>query len=152
DRALSTPEPPREVFKNQPIEAGVVLLPLFEFTRINPTFPLILIAPPETKSSSESSPPATLISLSSYVLTHASSTSSPRAIGYANLCLNILLCLVQNNGVLIAFSQPSDEKIRLCRQRPPVLPVPGPKRPPLCAILDCCVLWLRHNLHKRLEV
>ncbi|KAJ7751293.1 hypothetical protein DFH07DRAFT_745670 [Mycena maculata] len=150
DRALTPVDPPREL----PIEACVVLLPLFEFLRTNPTFPLILISPSDegTKSSAISSPSHTILSLSSYLLTHASSTSSPRAIVYANLCLNTLLTLVQNDGVLISFSQPSDERIRLCRQRLPVLPVPPARRPPLCALLDCCVLWLRHNLHKRLEV
>ncbi|KAJ7706001.1 hypothetical protein B0H17DRAFT_1035202 [Mycena rosella] len=153
DRALAAVDPPRELFKSQPIEACVVILPVFEFLRTNPTFPLVLVSPSEeTKSSAISSLPSTILSLSSYLLTHASSTSSPRAIVYANLCLNTLLTLVQNDGVLIAFSQPSDERIRLCRQRLPVLPVPPSRRPPLCALLDCCVLWLRHNLHKRLEV
>ncbi|KAJ7361563.1 hypothetical protein DFH08DRAFT_844550 [Mycena albidolilacea] len=153
DRALTPVDPPRELFKSQPIEACVVILPVFEFLRTNPTFPLVLISPlDDTKSSAISSPPYTILSLSSYLLTHASSTSSPRAIGYANLCLNTLLTLVQNDGVLIAFSQPSDERIRLCRQRLPVLPVPPSRRPPLCALLDCLVLWIRHNLHKKLEV
>ncbi|KAJ7207390.1 hypothetical protein B0H12DRAFT_1158810 [Mycena haematopus] len=153
DRALAPVDPPRELFKSQPIEACVVMLPVFEFLHTNPTFPLVLISPSdETKSSAISSPPYTVLSLSSYLLTHASSTSSPRAIVYANLCLNTLLTLVENDGVLIAFSQPTDERIRLCRQRLPLLPVPPSRRPPLCALLDCCVLWLRHNLHKRLEV
>ncbi|KAJ7040434.1 hypothetical protein C8F04DRAFT_1083551 [Mycena alexandri] len=154
DRALTPVDPPRELFKSQPIEACVVVLPIFEFLRTNPTFPLLLISPSDegTKSSAISSPTHTILSLSSYLLTHASSTSSPRAIVYANLCLNTLLTLVQNDGVLIAFSQPSDERIRLCRQRLPLLPVPPSRRAPLCALLDCCVLWLRHNLHKRLEV
>ncbi|KAJ7492450.1 hypothetical protein FB451DRAFT_1218339 [Mycena latifolia] len=154
DRALAPADPPRELFKNQPIEACVVLLPIFEFLRANPTFPLVLVSPPtdDTKSSAVSSPPYTILSLCSYLLTHASSTSSPRAIVYANLGLNTLLTLAQNDGVLIAFSQPSDERIRLCRQRLPVPPIPPSRRAPLCALLDCCVLWLRHNLHKRLEV
>lgn len=133
DRALTPVDPPRELFKSQqvpsypsrrlliatrPIEACVVLLPIFEFLRTNPTFPLVLISPVDesVKSSAISSPPYTILSLSSYLLTHASSTSSPRAIVYANLCLNTLLTLVQNDGVLISFSQPSDERIRLCRQ------------------------------------
>lgn len=111
---------------SRPIEACVVILPVFEFLRTNPTFPLVLISPlDDTKSSAISSPPYTILSLSSYLLTHASSTSSPRAIGYANLCLNTLLTLVQNDGVLIAFSQPSDERIRLCRQVRLLVPV-GP--------------------------
>ncbi|KAF7303319.1 DUF1741 domain-containing protein [Mycena kentingensis (nom. inval.)] len=151
DKALAPIEPPRELLKSQPIEAYAVLLPLFEFLR-NPIFPLVFISAPDTKSSAASSPPSTIISLSSYLLTHASSTSSPRAIVYANLALNTLLALVQNDGVLISFTQPTDERIRLCRQRLPVLPTPPTRRAPLCAVLDCCVLWLRHNLHKRLEV
>ena len=36
-------------------------------------------------------------------------------------------------------------------KRLPILPfVPSP-RPLICAVLDSCILWLRHNLHKRLE-
>ncbi|KAJ7808228.1 hypothetical protein B0H14DRAFT_2870596 [Mycena olivaceomarginata] len=121
DRALTPVDPPRELFKSQPIEACVVILPVFEFLRTNPTFPLVLISPlDDTKSSAISSPPYTILSLSSYLLSHASSTS--------------------------------DERIRLCRQRLPVLPVPPSRRPPLCALLDCLVLWIRHNLHKKLEV
>ncbi|KAJ7925957.1 hypothetical protein B0H13DRAFT_1974036 [Mycena leptocephala] len=149
DRALTPVDPPRELFKSQPIEACVVILPVFEFLRTNLTFPLVLISPSDEDSKS-SAISSTILSLSSYLLTHASSTSSPRAIVYANLCLNTLLTLVQNDGVLIAFSQPSDEQFGFARL--PVLPVPSSRRPPLCALLDCCVLWLRHNLHKRLEV
>ncbi|KIJ38425.1 hypothetical protein M422DRAFT_176436, partial [Sphaerobolus stellatus SS14] len=36
--------------------------------------------------------------------------------------------------------------------RPPHLPHVSKQRPLICALLDCCVLWLRHNLHKRFEV
>ncbi|KAF7307059.1 DUF1741 domain-containing protein [Mycena indigotica] len=151
DRALTPTEPPRELFKAHPTEACVILLAVFEFLR-NPVFPLVLIAPSPEPRANTHSPPYNIISLSSYILTHASSTSSPRTIVYANLCLNTLLALVQNDGILISFSQPTDERIRLCRQRLPALPSPPSRRPPLCALLDCCVLWLRHNLHKRFEV
>lgn len=37
-------------------------------------------------------------------------------------------------------------------QREPTLPLVTASRPPLCAVLDCCVLWLKHNLHMKLEV
>ena len=117
--------------------------------------------------------PLTLISLASYLLTHASSVSSPRATAYANLALNILLSFAQNESIMGIFCQPFPGVIRLCRQvcflsnfslsycdsdsliypqRLPLLPSAAVARPPLCALLDCCVLWLRHNLHKRLEV
>lgn len=37
-------------------------------------------------------------------------------------------------------------------QRIPQLPLVTGPRPPMCAVLDSCVLWLRHNLRKKLEV
>ncbi|KIM88668.1 hypothetical protein PILCRDRAFT_24417, partial [Piloderma croceum F 1598] len=92
DRALASKpvDPPRELFKNQPIEAIVVLFPIFEFVHLNTTFPLILLesipmgSDQMTSISRLSPPPFTILTLSSYLLTHASSTSSPRATAYAN--------------------------------------------------------------------
>ncbi|KAG2367783.1 hypothetical protein BDR07DRAFT_1469429 [Suillus spraguei] len=129
---------PRESLKTQPIEATVTLLPVFEFLFFNPLFGQVLVdMTPKSSNSKQSTlvPPLAhnILSLSSYVLTHASSSASPRTLAYANLTLNTLL-------------------VMLCRQRLPLLPVPSPMRAPICALLDCCVLWLRHNLHKRLEV
>ncbi|KAL6310173.1 hypothetical protein BKA93DRAFT_722531 [Sparassis latifolia] len=156
DRALaSTPvDPPRELFKQQPIEACVILLPVFEFLSANETFRRVLVETPETDSdkiTSRIAPlPYTLLTLSSYLLTHASSTSSPRATAYANLALNTLLVMAESKEILSSFCM-NKADIRLCRQRLPLLPL-SPARAPVCALLDCCVLWLRHNLHKRLEV
>jgi len=160
DRALSsTPvDPPRELFKNQPIEAIVVLLPIFEFLHLNEMFRLVLLesipaASDQMNPSNRLSPlPFTFLTLASYLLTHASSTSSPRAIAYANLSLNILLTFVESDDVMNIFCQSTRSNIHLCRQRPPLLPITYSSRAPICALLDCCVLWLRHNLHKRLEV
>lgn len=153
DRALSTTpvDPPRELFKNQPIEATVILLPLYEFLRGNVLFSSVFLSSNEPDRTIPS-PSSTLLTLSSYLLTHATSTSQPRSVAYANLCINCLLALVETDAVLVALSKPNNKPIRLCRQRLPVLPIPRSGRPPLCALLDCCVLWLRHNLHMRLEV
>ncbi|KAF8528087.1 hypothetical protein BU17DRAFT_38749 [Hysterangium stoloniferum] len=152
DRALSaTPvDPPKDLFKQQPIEAAVVLLPLHDFLHYNSTFRKVFQSP-----FSESSPqaiislPDSLISLSSYILTHASSASSPRSLGYAYLSLSTLLVVVEDADIVHALCQPrpADQN-----DRPPYLPYIASARPPVCAVLDCCVLWLRHNLHKRLEV
>ncbi|KAI0639595.1 hypothetical protein C8Q77DRAFT_1044240 [Trametes polyzona] len=162
DRALAAKpvDPPRELFKNQPIEACVILLPLFEFLHGSQTFRKVfaetLTAHDEQKEAvSKSSPlPLTLLSLFSYLLSHASSSSSPRAIAYANLALNTLLVISESDEILAALCHDAQEEIRLCRQArpPPPLPPFEPPRPPLCALLDCCILWLRHNLHKKLEV
>ncbi|KAI0715416.1 hypothetical protein C8Q76DRAFT_618158 [Earliella scabrosa] len=160
DRALASKpiDPPRELFKNQPIEACVIMLPLFEFMSGSRTFRRVFAgtlaaAEEEKKTATRITPlPLTLLSLSSYLLSHASSSSSTRAIAYANLALNTLLVMTENDEVMTVLREQSKEEIRLCRQRQPPLPLVPPPRPPLCALLDCCILWLRHNLHKKLEV
>ncbi|KZT75029.1 hypothetical protein DAEQUDRAFT_807295 [Daedalea quercina L-15889] len=158
DRALSsTPvDLPRELFKDQPIEACVILLPIFEFLHANELFHTILLEPLTTEAEQQVAVripplPYTLLTLASYLLTHASSVHAPRAVGYAHLSLNILLVLSESKTIMETFCNRGDADIRLCRQRPPLLPYTGP-RAPVCGVLDCCVLWLRHNLHKRLEV
>jgi hypothetical protein len=109
-------------FLNRPIEAIVVLLPIFEFLHLNMMFPLILLesipmgSDQMTSTSRLSPPPFTLLTLSSYLLTHASSTSSPRATAYANLSLNILLAFVESDDIMHVFCQSTRETIRLCRQ------------------------------------
>lgn len=157
--AMQPLDPPREFLKTQPIEATVSLLPVFEFLFFNPLFAQVLVdmipKPPDSKQSALVPPLAyNIISLSSYVLTHASSSASRRMLAYANLALNTLLVMSENAHIMSVFCKPASSKevIRLCRQRLPLLPVPSPTRAPICALLDCCVLWLRHNLHKRLEV
>lgn len=161
DRTLTMQplDPPREFLKTQPIEATVSLLPVFEFLFFNPLFAQVLvdmIPKPSDRKQSALVPPLAynILSLSSYVLTHASSSASPRTLAYANLALNTLLVMSENARIMAVFCKPasSKEAIRLCRQRLPLLPVPSPTRAPICALMDCCVLWLRHNLHKQLEV
>jgi hypothetical protein len=60
--------------------------------------------------------PHAIMSLSSYLLTHATSTSSFRAIGYANVALHILLASVESENIIRAFCEPSPQPVRLCRQ------------------------------------
>ncbi|EIM92219.1 uncharacterized protein STEHIDRAFT_70825 [Stereum hirsutum FP-91666 SS1] len=160
DRALaSTPvDPPRELFKNKPIEACVVLLSIYEFMHTNTSFTRVLSdslkqEPSNTNKTRKLEPvPCTLISLSSYLVTHATSLSSARAIAYANLSLNILFTMVEADELIFMLCQTAIVPIRLCRQRLPVLPSLSSSSPPVCSLLDCCVLCLRHNLHMRLEL
>ncbi|RDX51061.1 DUF1741-domain-containing protein [Lentinus brumalis] len=160
DRALASKpvDPPREVFRNQPIEACVILLPLYEFLHGSALFRRVFAATlataeEEKKTASRITPlPLTLLSLSSYLLSHASSSSSPRAIAYANLAMSTLLVMAESDEIMSSLRADSKEDVRLCRQRQPPLPLVPPPRPPIGALLDCCILWLRHNLHKKLEV
>ncbi|KAH9898211.1 hypothetical protein C8Q73DRAFT_834250 [Cubamyces lactineus] len=130
DRALATKpvDPPRELFENQPIEACVILLPIFEFLHGSVTFRKVfadtLTTHVEKKTSTPIPPlPITLLSLAS-----------------------------ESDEILGALRAETNENIRLCRQRLPPLPPFQPPKPPLCGLLDCCILWVRHNLHRKLEV
>lgn len=106
----------------RPIEACVILLPVFEFISANPTFRVILMeslasGPEEKGTANQVSPlPYTLMTLFSYLLPHASSTHSSRSIAYANLSLNILLVMSESNEIVHGLCHASQADIRLCRQ------------------------------------
>ncbi|KZT30822.1 hypothetical protein NEOLEDRAFT_1053272, partial [Neolentinus lepideus HHB14362 ss-1] len=158
DRALAAKpvDLPRELFKDQPIEAALALLPAYEFLHANQTFSSLLLEElhlAAEKSTAGSGKPllVTLLTLSSYILSHATSSGSPRAAAYGNMALHVLRVVVENDSIFRVFYEPCKIDIRLCRQRLPGLPVQTTPRPPICALLDCCLLWLRHNLHKKLQ-
>jgi len=111
-----TPHPPY-----RPIEASVALLPLFDFLHLNPVFTRVFLdatsnANEKAYSNRISPVPYTVLSLSSYILTHASSSASRRAMSYANLTMNLLLIMSENARAMETFCQPSIQAIRLCRQ------------------------------------
>lgn len=160
---------------DRPIEATVVLLALFELSHGNSHFRAVLLELFLEDQTAQQMPLLlSVITLSSYLLAHATSLASTRAIAYADLSLSILLAFVEREEILVVLCQPRSFDIHICRQvrlkripshfvsflicckiyyqRPPILPLPASPRPPICALLDCCVLWFRHNLHKRLEV
>ncbi|GAA6046333.1 hypothetical protein JCM3770_004868 [Rhodotorula araucariae] len=132
----------------------VLLLPFYELVNSNKTFCSLVFSP----RSSPSTPPVpeTLISLTSYVACHAS--VSPRARVYARLCLVLCMILVEEGeGKLGVSSRVAGddglEGVRVCRQRHPMLPPRDAARAiPLSAMIDAVVVFLRHNLRKRLDV
>ncbi|KAL5639121.1 hypothetical protein ACGC1H_006594 [Rhizoctonia solani] len=96
------------------------------------------------------------VSLASYILAHAGSTSAGagREEGYAGLVLDILERCVADEGILRAMcSSPvtGDLTIWLCRQRLPLLPLRTGPAPLICSVVDVCILYLRHNLSKKLD-
>lgn len=106
---------------DRPIEACVILLPIFEFLHANERFHTILLEPLTTETEppgpARISPlPYTLLTLASYLLTHASSVHAPRAIGYAHLSLNMLLVMAESRVVMQVFCNIGDADVRLCRQ------------------------------------
>lgn len=94
-----------------------MLLPVFEFLDNNQSFAEVLVKPfTQEDDLQDDVLVLSLVTASSYILTHATSSASPRAVAYAHLSLNILLRLVQNPKVSSAFCQPWSRPIRLCRQ------------------------------------
>jgi hypothetical protein len=108
----------------RPIEAAVALLPVLEMVMVNKTFASVLSqeisSSSQTKSaSSQASSPAvflTVISLSSYILAHASSAASPRALAYAGLSLKTLLTFLEASELINVLFEPCQCPIRLSRQ------------------------------------
>jgi hypothetical protein len=167
-RTRTHSRPPRD----RPIEACVVLLPLYELLQRNIAFRAVFAA--AVMSDADDTPgraplPHTLMSVASYLVSHATSLSSARASAYAALVLQILLAISEKRELLRVLREPSKADVVLCGQvralfytacaavtlfvqRLPRLPAAPLKRPLLCALLDCCVLCLRHNIHKQLDV
>jgi len=137
------------------LERAVVLLPFYDLMNSNQAFTSMLLADLASMTSStksDSDRPAVLpllVSLSSYIFCHAA--SSTRSKLYSRLCLIILTKLLESGPTLLADDMIVE--VRLCRQRLPMLPfVNDQKRPFLCAILDSLVIYIRHNIRKKLDV
>ena len=107
------------------IEASVVLLPLFDFLHLNTIFTWAFLDATlnvnERAYNNWIPPlPCTVLSLSSYILTHASSSSSRQAMLYANLTMDLLLVMSENARTMETFCEPLTQVIRLCWQVGPL--------------------------------
>ncbi|KAG8830817.1 hypothetical protein FRC17_004184, partial [Serendipita sp. 399] len=114
DRALSsTPvETPKELFKDQPIEATAGLLPLYELLQLNPVFTSVIVESLTIEgggSTTNSRPPMifSFISLASYLFTHASSVGTQRSLAYANLTMRIIALMASDEPMIAKFARES---------------------------------------------
>ncbi|GAA6061252.1 hypothetical protein JCM10212_000693 [Sporobolomyces blumeae] len=133
-------------FVKMPPTTIAILLPFYEFLSSNKTFGSLVFS---SRGDTPPPLPRALISLSSYILCHAS--TSHRAQLYSRLALALLMLLVEESegGKL---TTKNEEPVRLCRQRTPTLQSVVGERPLVASVLDSVVLFLRHNLKKRLDV
>ncbi|BGP31189.1 hypothetical protein JCM10296v2_002953 [Rhodotorula toruloides] len=137
-------------FASMPPEMVVVLLAFYELLNSNKTFCSLVFG--EREDGAPPSLPTELISLTSYIVSHASVTTH-RASLYSRLCIIILLILVEEGEGKLSVPREGGEEIRVCRQRQPMLPPRDPARAiPLSAMIDTVVIFLRHGLKKRLDV
>ncbi|EXJ70863.1 uncharacterized protein A1O5_05855 [Cladophialophora psammophila CBS 110553] len=157
-RSLSTdakkPAPPSEeeakaLFLSLPGEDASCILSLYSFTQANKLFAANLLNLATEKD--KEAPFSAFLSMTSYISHHA--YRGPRQSTYAVLCLLSIRIIVED-PVLAKRICSADSKalFRLCRQRPPHLPLVTSARIPAAAILDLCTDILSHNLRKRLDV
>ena len=126
---------------------SATLLTLHDFVLANKVFCHHFITLP-SPSKGQPTPFSIFISFNSYLYQHAYRTA--RASMYAYLTLLIFLILVEDPTMAKLLCETSGP-VRLCRQRPPHLPLPKTDRPYAAAILDLLTDGTNHNLRKRLD-
>ncbi|KAI8064346.1 hypothetical protein BC940DRAFT_348649 [Gongronella butleri] len=138
-----------------PCEAAWLLM-LYDLINTNPAFVQRIVrtfqgqpdADAEAQQAAQFVP--CLLSFMSYLVQH---NRNERSSIYTKLTLLILLRLCEEQAFLATLTQAgSEQQIHLCRQRLP--PLSRPKKPEMlvCAILDDMLLFLKHNLRKKLDM
>ncbi|OQO08278.1 hypothetical protein B0A48_06148 [Cryoendolithus antarcticus] len=142
-------EEQKALFVEQPGSQAASFLTLLDLASSNQNLRKALVSAP---AADKERVPAfsALLSYTSYLFQNA--YRSTRASSYAHLTTLILLALIDDTTInqLICDTVAS---VRLCRQRPPLLPtLLKPSRSYAAAILDICIDAVNHNLRKRLDV
>ena len=144
-----TEDEARDLFNALPTLKASVCLPTYSFVQANKLFASNLIT---ATSIYKSEPPfSAFLSLTSYLAHHAH--RSKRCNHYA--ILNLLsLRVMFEDSVLVKRLCSGELKgpVRLCRHRPPHLPLISAERIPASVMLDICTDTISHNLRRRLDV
>ncbi|OAV89545.1 hypothetical protein PTTG_04102 [Puccinia triticina 1-1 BBBD Race 1] len=134
-----------QAFDSHPGRPTCILLPIYDLLCSNTTFfNVLLLSKPFWQS---------FLSFSSYLLSHAS--SSPRSELYGRLALVILIHLAEEGQKFVcgAADESFQVAVAFCRDRqPPLGPSSDLERAPIAAMLDCGILYLRHNLQRKLKI
>lgn len=157
-RGLSTdakkPLPPSEdeakiLFASLPKHDASAILSLYSFIQANKLFAANLLN--AQIDNDTATPFSNFLSSTSYISHHAH--RGQRQVTYAILSLLSLQIIIEDPLLAKRICSPDNKMaIRLCRQRPPYLPLMTLARVPATAILDICTDILSHNLRKRLDV
>ncbi|POS86129.1 hypothetical protein EPUL_001364 [Erysiphe pulchra] len=142
-------EAAKEMFAKLPGTEAAVLLATYDFANANKLFCFNLISLPAEKD--QESPISSLLSLTSYLVQHAHTSS--RTTKYSYLSLLIIRILVEDQTICKELS--SDENkttVRLCRQKSPYLPYVHGERTITASLFDTMLDGINHNLRRRLDV
>ncbi|PLW23841.1 hypothetical protein PCANC_25271 [Puccinia coronata f. sp. avenae] len=144
-RGSAISQPVNQAFDSHPGRPACILLPIYDLLCSNTTFFNVLLS---SQSFWES-----FLSFSSYLLSHASSNA--RSELYGRLVLVILIHLAEEGARFICGASEDSFKVtvKFCRDRqPPLGPSSDLARAPIAAMLDCGILYLRHNLQRKLKI
>jgi len=134
----------------RPPPEAAILLSTYEFANANKLFCINLVTLRPEHDNDESAFSA-FLSLCSYLFQNAH--RSVRTSLYA--CLNLLMLQVLIEDQVVAKHICSSEglhNVRLCRQRPPLLPIIRGDRIGATIIMDVLVGGINHNIRRRLDV
>ncbi|KAI8987767.1 hypothetical protein BDF20DRAFT_985180 [Mycotypha africana] len=159
DSFVSSPTDEKsELFAGLPSAQAALLLPFYDFLN-NPNFIKIMVdtcTQTDLKVTDDNEQQkvtiiTSLLSFSSYLFQN---NRTERANIYSRLLLIILLIITTESDVMDYFAKErSATSIRLCRQRPPLLPSTTSKIQSLfCAVLDTMLLFIRHNIKNKLDL
>ncbi|PWW77545.1 DUF1741-domain-containing protein [Tuber magnatum] len=141
---------PKLSFNDLPGPNAAILLATYDFVNANKLFCHNFVNYQDSDPKVES-PICSYISLTSYLLHHAHRSS--RLSLYSRLNLLVLRIFLEDQTLCKRLiSDETKSFVRLCRQKPPHLPVVRSKRSLLTAIIDAVVDGINHNLRKRLDV
>ncbi|KAG5977859.1 hypothetical protein E4U55_006482 [Claviceps digitariae] len=139
----------KQLFSGLPGENAAILLATYDFAHVNKLFCLNFVSLRGEQGNER--PIASYVSLTSYLLQHAH--LSHRASYYAHLNLMVFRLLIEDNMVCKKMcSDESKAYVRLCRHRPPFLPLVKGERVLAVNFLDCMIDGINHNLRRRLDV
>lgn len=138
----------KALFTEQPGPQTASILSVYEFAITNKLFCLEFIGKQDDSKASVSGL-ASLLSFTSYLLQHVH--RSNRATIYAHLVLTVTQIFAEDATIMKRLCETS-KTIRLCRQRPPFLPVIKGDRTFVAIMLDIMVDSINHNLRKKLDV
>ncbi|KAM0451672.1 hypothetical protein ACHAPV_009820 [Trichoderma viride] len=139
----------KQLFTKLPGQTAAVLLATYDFSHANKLFCFHLVTLPSEKDKER--PISSFLSLTSYLLQH--SHLSSRATYYSHLNLMVLRLLIEDPAICKKIcSDESKAHVRLCRQRPPYLPLVKGDRVLATCVLDTMLDGINHNLKRRLDV
>ncbi|KAA8914235.1 hypothetical protein FN846DRAFT_771263 [Sphaerosporella brunnea] len=139
-------------FADLPNARAAILLATYDFVNSNKLFCHNFVNYQENDPKVAVEPPiCAYFSLTSYLLHHAHRSS--RTTLYARLNLLVLRLFLEDQAICKRLV--SDETkgfVRLCRQKPPHLPIVRGKRILFTALIDMLADGINHNLRKKLDV